>query len=1285
MAETNLRLSFIEDQVINCLTHDTEQNPKQQLNLFLSKAESPFDYSADGKGIFSVDIDKEEYYDFFLRKDQLKRLRRAHVALHAAKLADADDLKWEKPIAIAAYCFWIAEYIYTLSGAYQPIPSCLNEAMGFYISFFYYFRLANSDYQKRWEKQFNRAIDLYVRLIWLLAKKTPPRNMNPYRSIACLLDNLDDVEIFSSLSEHLGAISISAPEVFHQLWDYILEYLKDYDLSAFDEKSSSISKLEKAVKKSAIDYQKSFVNYFPEESKSHWIYKVINLLPALPFGANLINGLQKAVIESEKSLIKEYSELHGNQAIEKGMRLEAIKRLFERGRKDSVAKEEAGKEINQYFEEYLGSRDLNDIKDILIRKDWNDIKREDILLAIKEDFEALKLFSQIMMSQGELDNSLLGISVRIKVLEDITKMQQKTPFDLYELLSFLYGEQGRIYQKKTPPDYKRAAKAFETALESLISGAEISFIVILKKKKISSEEFIKERFLKKIVWLSLNLAKCYRNLNDKKRTRQFAQLSSTYAKLTNQKSNLFEAERQLAWANNVVFNVDLLRDIDLNDSLQLYMAGIATRESGLNFLHNGQIGQALPWLMESKELLKQSLNIEPRLSRKAYQMTVLSLAELEIVLGNNDLAKSYLNNAEELMTSKTSTFIEIILKRHRADMEKNDLKALQLYKQSVRLCFKDKDRLGLYKNFLSFIKRCLKNNKVQIAEEFMEMAKEIYPNRWWRADFQDAKVSILIKKNKSKKILKIPSKHIKKVDYQNLLFAAKQLIKKRNIKGANQLAKIAFENIETLRINRPVLQDKVSLLDPLRETAEIIVPYLIKKHKIDYALGYIEALQTSYLNDMDLTTLKPVAEDEYSDSKMKENELYELMEEFSEKDLTENSSNTQEFLQAYNLWSYHLYNQMRRISKLDYHREAKKMKISFGEDTLAVNYFFTEDNGFAFLVFANKLKCIRIKTSRPEIENLFEQMQTSLKNKTLIDSGENKPLSSLGLLYERLIKPFEKLLFSKKISRVLIIPDSSISWVPFCALWRKLPRGKFKYLIDGDFTISYAANFRMASSINSKKIPTDILVIANPETNLDYTEKEANLVVKSWQRFCTEKEQKSSPVIFRREEATLEKFLEEAPKSGIIHLAMHAEANARFPLLSNLTFAKRMLYRGRWIESNKPYKLSMSDLLLFRKLNLKAQSVFINACSGASPLFISGNEIISLSLAFLQLGSESVVSNLWPIEDVAGQHILAKEFYYRYLVKNDSKDIALKLAQKSLKTKFPDPYHWAPQVLYGQN
>ncbi len=102
-------------------------------------------------------------------------------------------------------------------------------------------------------------------------------------------------------------------------------------------------------------------------------------------------------------------------------------------------------------------------------------------------------------------------------------------------------------------------------------------------------------------------------------------------------------------------------------------------------------------------------------------------------------------------------------------------------------------------------------------------------------------------------------------------------------------------------------------------------------------------------------------------------------------------------------------------------------------------------------------------------------------------------------------------------------------------------------------------------------------------------------------------------------------------------------------------------------------------------MTVNSPMVVLSACNTGRGRLYSGEGVYSLSRSFLKAGAESVIYNLWNVNDDSGYRIMTD--FYKNLSKGEGKNIALHHAKLNyLNTASPmlsDPVYWSGYVLTG--
>lgn len=159
---------------------------------------------------------------------------------------------------------------------------------------------------------------------------------------------------------------------------------------------------------------------------------------------------------------------------------------------------------------------------------------------------------------------------------------------------------------------------------------------------------------------------------------------------------------------------------------------------------------------------------------------------------------------------------------------------------------------------------------------------------------------------------------------------------------------------------------------------------------------------------------------------------------------------------------------------------------------------------------------------------------------------------------------------------------------------------------------------------------------------------------------------------------------EQATRGALIGRSARGEL-AQCSLLHLATHAQLLLSRGLAAH----LKLWDGDLLLpeIVSLRLGGTVTVLSACNGAAVDPLPGEEMLSLSWAFLSAGASGVLASLWPVEDQAGIGFIAA--FYDALREHRDAALALAQAQRALIAAgasgepAAEPQCWGSFVLTG--
>jgi CHAT domain-containing protein len=303
-------------------------------------------------------------------------------------------------------------------------------------------------------------------------------------------------------------------------------------------------------------------------------------------------------------------------------------------------------------------------------------------------------------------------------------------------------------------------------------------------------------------------------------------------------------------------------------------------------------------------------------------------------------------------------------------------------------------------------------------------------------------------------------------------------------------------------------------------------------------------------------------------------------------------------------------------------------------------------------------------------------------------------------LYRSLVEPAEAVL--KLPPRLLVVPDLALTNLPFEMLLVKPPE-KAAYT-PSDFP-GYAEDFLLhryrivyspsTSTLQERPAAVSpdakLLVLANPFANtigqkvnrsrlraatgwsfdpLPFSEAEAKSIAEIY----------PSAHVYRRDNATKTRFMQEASQQQMVHIASHAFVDTTFDAFSGLVLA------------TGPDSTDDGILMGYEipDLNLNCDLITLSACETGRGKLVAGEGVLGLPRLLLRAGAKTVLMTLWKVDDKFASELMP-EFYVGLLKKKLSKTDALGEAKLAMLRQtraengyyYQHPFYWASFVLYG--
>jgi CHAT domain-containing protein len=351
---------------------------------------------------------------------------------------------------------------------------------------------------------------------------------------------------------------------------------------------------------------------------------------------------------------------------------------------------------------------------------------------------------------------------------------------------------------------------------------------------------------------------------------------------------------------------------------------------------------------------------------------------------------------------------------------------------------------------------------------------------------------------------------------------------------------------------------------------------------------------------------------------------------------------------------------------------AEQIRGALRPDEALLEYLVTPER---LIVFVMTPSGVQVVETPVRADDLLTRVRVTLG---LLGKRASSATATDGVmreLHSALLSPPIRSAIPAGTRRLIIVPHSILSYVPFAALRNPATS---HYLVE-DFEVlrlpsgsalpALRARRREAGSSGGVAFRSADLLAPFP-VQLPGTKREVQAAARSMRGAQTYVGQ-------RADEPRLRDAL---GHDGVVHVATHGVMNARNPMFSRIE-----LSRGAAGGSADDGRLEVHEVL---QLRVRSPLVFLSGCetgvgmAGATP-WSKGEDYATLAQAFLYAGTRDVIATLWKIED-EGAATFAGRFYTH--LRESSPSDALALAQREMirDSRFSAPYYWASYAISGE-
>jgi len=328
-----------------------------------------------------------------------------------------------------------------------------------------------------------------------------------------------------------------------------------------------------------------------------------------------------------------------------------------------------------------------------------------------------------------------------------------------------------------------------------------------------------------------------------------------------------------------------------------------------------------------------------------------------------------------------------------------------------------------------------------------------------------------------------------------------------------------------------------------------------------------------------------------------------------------------------------------------------------GGDEAFVTYAMLADRTVAFVVTKDEARAVPLGGS--------EEIEKACRDLVSATSPGPDPAEEVAALSNLVVAP---LALGKGVRRVVVSPDGTLAFVPFCLL---LPGREVVCVPSG-------TTWRLLAA-EGKGTGIGVLAVGDPDYETDGAGANQLARMSAGVGFPplphTREEAKAvGDVVLLGPEATEVGFrfaVGRRPRWRAVHLACHGLVDSVAPLLSSLALTPT---------DDDDGFLTAMDVL---RMRIPADVVVLSACRTGRGTAVRGEGVVGFVRAFMFAGAPRVLVSLWNGDDEATRTLMVR--LHALLKEGRPPANALVEAQAAVRAveRWKHPYYWAGWVLWG--
>jgi CHAT domain-containing protein/tetratricopeptide (TPR) repeat protein len=348
---------------------------------------------------------------------------------------------------------------------------------------------------------------------------------------------------------------------------------------------------------------------------------------------------------------------------------------------------------------------------------------------------------------------------------------------------------------------------------------------------------------------------------------------------------------------------------------------------------------------------------------------------------------------------------------------------------------------------------------------------------------------------------------------------------------------------------------------------------------------------------------------------------------------------------------------------------ASEVRAALGSHEALIEYLVTPTRVIVFVVTPTAVRLVQTPLGA---DDLSTRVRVALGLLTKPGSSSSAAKGVMEELYAALFSPAIRSALPEGTRRLIIVPHSVLSYLPFAALRDPTTA---RYLVQ-DFDLLRLPSASALSTLRKGRTPqanafatADVLAPFPKQLPGTLTEAQAaTRSIRGAQMYLGT----------RADEPTLRGAL---GRDGLVHVATHGVMNGRNPMFSRIELSRGTSGGG----SANDGRLEVHEVL---RLRVRSPLVFLSGCEtgvgmAGSTHWSRGEDYATLAQAFLYAGTRDVIATLWQIAD-DGAADFAGRFYTDLHTSSPADALARTQREMIHGSRFNAPYYWAPYVISGE-